>query len=74
MRPPRFAGLFESIANVVPADTIPKSIARDAAEGRWALAIGALIAAGLYTLVVYALHTQIKRNFMMTVRRLAGTN
>ncbi len=61
-------------ASVLPAQTIPKSIADDPAKGRIALAIGAVIAATLYGLIVYALHTQIKRNFMMTVRRLAGAS
>ena len=35
--------------------------------------IGAAIAAVIYALIVYAMHTTMKRSFMMTVRRLAGT-
>jgi ABC-type transport system involved in multi-copper enzyme maturation permease subunit len=35
--------------------------------------IGAFLAAGIYGLIVYGMHASMKQNFMMTVRRLAGT-
>jgi hypothetical protein len=34
--------------------------------------IGSMIAASLYMAIVYAMHTNNKRTFMMTVRKLAG--
>ena len=58
-------------AIVYPAETIPKSIA-DPVAGRAALAIGAVIASAIYIVVVYGMHTTMKRSFMMTVRKLAG--
>jgi hypothetical protein len=59
------------MALIYPADAIPDAISQPAA-GRTSLVIGAFIAAALYTAVVYAMHTNMKRTFMMTVRRLAG--
>jgi ABC-type transport system involved in multi-copper enzyme maturation permease subunit len=37
------------------------------------LVVGAVIAAGVYAGIVYGMHQSMKRSFMMTVRRLAGT-
>ncbi len=37
------------------------------------LVVGALLASGIYALIVYGMHASMKQNFMMTVRRLAGT-
>jgi hypothetical protein len=59
------------MALVYPAEAIPDAIATPAA-GRASLIIGAFIAAALYMAIVYAMHTNMKRTFMMTVRRLAG--
>jgi ABC-type transport system involved in multi-copper enzyme maturation permease subunit len=60
-------------AIILPASTVPKSLASNPASCRVALVAGALIAAVVYAIVVYAMHTTMKRSFMMTVRRLAGT-
>jgi ABC-type transport system involved in multi-copper enzyme maturation permease subunit len=60
-------------AIVLPASTVPKSLLNDPASCRVALVIGAVGAGAGYAMVVYALHTTMKRSFMMTVRRLAGT-
>jgi hypothetical protein len=60
-------------AIVLPASTVPKSLLNDPVSCRVALVVGAAIAAGGYAMVVYAMHTTMKRSFMMTVRRLAGT-
>ncbi len=38
-----------------------------------ALAVGATISAGIYVAIVLGMHASMKRSFMMTVRRLAGT-
>lgn len=35
--------------------------------------VGALLAAAIYSIIVWGMHSSMKRNFMMTVRRLAGT-
>jgi hypothetical protein len=35
--------------------------------------IGAAVAAVLYGFIVFGMHASMKRSFMMTVRRLAGT-
>jgi ABC-type transport system involved in multi-copper enzyme maturation permease subunit len=59
------------MALVYPGEAIPDAIEQPAA-GRASLVIGALIAAALYMAIVYAMHTNMKRTFMMTVRRLAG--
>ena len=60
-------------AIVLPATTVPKSLLSNPVSCRAALVIGAAAAAVVYALVVYAMHSTIKRSFMMTVRRLAGT-
>ena len=48
-------------------------IAANPAAARAALVVGAAGAGLLYSGVVYGLHNNMKRTFMMTVRRLAGT-
>jgi ABC-type transport system involved in multi-copper enzyme maturation permease subunit len=60
-------------AIVLPATTVPKSLASNPVSCRVALVLGAAVAAVVYAMVVYAMHTTMKRSFMMTVRRLAGT-
>ena len=37
------------------------------------MVVGALLAAVGYGVMVYMLHNMIKRSFMMTVRKLAGS-
>jgi len=59
------------MALVYPGQAIPSAMGTPAA-GRTSLVIGAFIAAALYAAIVYAMHTNMKRTFMMTVRRLAG--
>lgn len=69
-----------SPGNMIVAVVRPEIIIDDALErsglapARVALAIGAIIAAGAYAALVYGMHTNMKRTFMMTVRKLAGTN
>jgi ABC-type transport system involved in multi-copper enzyme maturation permease subunit len=60
-------------AIVLPAATVPKSLLNNPVSCRVALVAGAMFAAVGYAMVVYAMHTTMKRSFMMTVRRLAGT-
>ena len=61
------------IAIVKPALMIPKSLTNDPDTGRIALFVGAAVAAVAYGFGVYLMHKMMKRSFMMTVRRLAGT-
>ena len=42
------------------------------AQSRVALAIGAVVAAGVYAAVCYGIHSNMVRTFDMTVRKLAG--
>ena len=60
-------------AIVYPAATVPRSMT-DPVAGRVTMIFGALLAAGGYAALVYAMHTTMKRSFMFTVRKLAGTN
>ncbi|MFO0895629.1 MAG: hypothetical protein U0574_11830 [Phycisphaerales bacterium] len=60
------------VAIVQPGMAISASL-EDPAAARWALLIGAAIAAAGYAATVVGMHTTMKRTFMMTVRRLAGT-
>lgn len=59
-------------ALVAPAEFIPRS-AEDLAAGRTAIVVGALVSAAAYSAIVFGMHANMKRTFMMTVRRLAGT-
>lgn len=59
---------------VYPAETIPSALDGSVGSARTALVIGALIAAVAYAAISYGMHTTMKRTFMMTVRRLAGTS
>jgi hypothetical protein len=56
-----------------PDLTMPESL-NEVRAARIALAVGSLIAAAVYIVVVISMHATMKRTFMMTVRRLAGTN
>ena len=62
-------------AGIVPTSTIPGSLG-DANLGaaRTSLVVGSGIAAAGYIFVAVLLHQNMKRTFMMTVRRLAGTS
>ncbi len=60
-------------AGINPAQAIPESIL-EGPPGRIALVVGAAIAGAAYIFLVVGLHTNMKRTFMMTVRKLAGTS
>jgi ABC-type transport system involved in multi-copper enzyme maturation permease subunit len=65
---------FNLVVSVVLPDlTISESLT-DLRSARVSLAVGALIAAAVYVVAVISMHATMKRTFMMTVRRLAGTN
>jgi len=59
-------------AGLAPGSTIGQTV-EEGPAARWALVVGALIAAGIYSAVVMAMHANMKRTFMFTVRKLAGT-
>ena len=59
---------------IFPADTIPSALNTGMGAGRTSLVVGAAIGAVGYTAVSYMMPTNMKRTFMMTVRRLAGTS
>ncbi len=60
-------------ATVTPADSISESMG-DLGAARTSLAIGTLAACAGYGTACFAMHSAMKKGFMMTVRRLAGTN
>jgi ABC-type transport system involved in multi-copper enzyme maturation permease subunit len=64
--------LLGSLVN--PARMIEASIASDKFAARVALVIGAIVAGLVYAMIVYGMHTNMKKTFMQTVRRLAGAN
>jgi ABC-type transport system involved in multi-copper enzyme maturation permease subunit len=59
-------------ATLRPEATLPTQSIETGTD-RGILAIGAVLAAIVYGLIVYGMHATMKQNFMMTVRRLAGT-
>ena len=61
------------VATVDPVTAIPESLA-DQGAARVSLVVGSIGAILAYGFAVYAMHAQLKRSFMMTVRRLAGLN
>ena len=61
-------------AVVFPATAIADAISDNLSLARASLVFGAAVAAVLYAVAVYGMHNNMKRTFMMTVRRLAGTN
>jgi ABC-type Na+ efflux pump permease subunit len=60
-------------ASVSPNDWIRESLS-DIGSARTSLAIGTIAAAVVYGVACAAMHAAMKKSFMMTVRRLAGTN
>ncbi len=66
-----------SPVNLVLAVTVPQSVIEasisDVQSARVSLAIGSVIASAAYIIAVISMHATMKRTFMMTVRRLAGT-
>ncbi len=67
-----------SPVNLVLAVTKPELVIEpalnDLGAARSSLVVGSVIAAGIYVVAVISMHATMKRTFMMTVRRLAGTN
>ncbi len=61
------------VAVIDPTEAIPESLA-DGMAARVSLVVGSVGAILAYGLAVFAMHAQLKRSFMMTVRRLAGLN
>ncbi|MFO0827879.1 MAG: hypothetical protein U0572_06980 [Phycisphaerales bacterium] len=62
-----------AVASIAP-DLVMAGSLGDLPSARVSLVIGTAVAAIGYVGIVFALHTNMKRTFMMTVRRLAGTN
>ena len=60
-------------ASVAPDDWIAQSL-DDVGAARTSLAIGTIVACVCYGAACFAMHSAMKKSFMMTVRRLAGTN
>ncbi len=60
-------------AIVYPVDAVPGAVRASTSAGRASMIVGAAIAGGVYAAVVYGMYTNMKRTFMMTVRKLAGT-
>jgi hypothetical protein len=59
-------------AAFLPEATISETV-REGDVGGLSMLIGAAVAAVLYGFIVFGMHASMKRSFMMTVRRLAGT-
>lgn len=72
------AAAAASPINMLYATVEPGSAIRDSLEdpraARSSLAIGTVIACVIYGVACFAMHAAMKKNFMMVVRRLAGTN
>ena len=72
------AAAAASPINMLYATVEPGSAIRDSLEdpraARSSLVIGTVIACVIYGVACYAMHAAMKKNFMMVVRRLAGTN
>ncbi len=58
---------------VYPAETIPSALESSVTGARTSILVGAAVSAVAYAAISYGMHTTMKRTFMMTVRRLAGT-
>ena len=67
-----FSPISLLFAIVYPADTIPGALETSVSAGRISLVVGSIITAVVYALIVYGMHNNQKRTFMMTVRKLAG--
>ena len=60
-------------AHISPASWIPSSLNSGIGAARITLFISAIFAGATYAAISYGMHMTMKRSFMMTVRRLAGT-
>jgi ferrous iron transport protein B len=61
-------------ATVDPSAWIGESMKSDVGAARTSLAIGTIVASVVFGAACFGMHAAMKRSFMMTVRRLAGTN
>lgn len=62
------------LASLAPGDFLSESLqSGNEAAARTSLAIGGAVASGCYLALVFGMHSSMKRSFMMSVRRLAGT-
>jgi ABC-type transport system involved in multi-copper enzyme maturation permease subunit len=61
-------------ATVDPSAWIGESMKGDVGAARTSLAIGTIVASVVFGAACFGMHAAMKRSFMMTVRRLAGTN
>jgi ABC-type transport system involved in multi-copper enzyme maturation permease subunit len=60
-------------ASLVPGTAIPETVGATGEGFGWSLLLGGGIAGGVYVGIVMGMHASMKKSFMMTVRRLAGT-
>jgi len=80
-------GLGPALAPLSPASLVSSLVSPETAmyetvtgsasgltAARIALAIGAVVAAGIYIAIVYGIHASMTKNFDTTVRKLAGTS
>ena len=61
------------VATLMPDQLVRASLQEGVGSANVALLIGGAIAAVVYGFIVFGMHASMKRSFMMTVRRLAGT-
>ena len=61
------------ISTLMPEALVGSTLANGSDGLFGALLIGGVIAAVIYCCIVYGMHASMKKSFMMTVRRLAGT-
>lgn len=60
-------------ATILPYERLSDSLTQlGLPSTRFALAVGAVVAAGLYSAICYGIHSNMVRTFDMTVRKLAG--
>lgn len=69
-----FSPLNLLLSLVYPARYIEDALRQSIPAGESGVIVGAIVAALCYAGLVYAMYTNMKRTFMMTVRKLAGTN
>jgi ABC-type transport system involved in multi-copper enzyme maturation permease subunit len=60
-------------ASFMPNEAIPETIDEAGSNFGPSLFFGALISGVIYGAIVFGMHASMKKSFMMTVRRLAGT-
>jgi len=61
------------VATLMPDQLVRASLQEGVGSANVALLVGGGIAAVVYGFIVFGMHASMKRSFMMTVRRLAGT-